>query len=81
MKITNSFPIYTVDIYQDNYRNETLFVHTDYKRIKQLYNQEIRERMQYPNHGYILTLKKWYVYNNYEELESYNNYEQNEQNG
>lgn len=77
MKITNGFPIYTVDIYQDNYHNETLFVHTDYKRIKQLYDQEIRERMQYYEYGYILTLKKWCVYNSYKELESYNNYKQN----
>lgn len=77
MKTISHFPIYTVELYQNDYCNKILYIHTDYKRIKQLYNQEIRERLQY-DCDYTLTLKKWYVYNNYEELKSYNNYEQNE---
>lgn len=47
MKTINHFPIYTVELYQNDYCNKILYIHTDYKRIKQLYNQEIRERLQY----------------------------------
>lgn len=74
MKTINHFPIYTIELYQNDCGNKILYVHTDYKRIKQLYDQEIRERLQY-DCGYILTLKQWYVYNSYVELETYNNYE------
>lgn len=72
MKTISYFPIYTVELYQNDCCNKILYIHTDYKRIKQLYNQEIRERLQY-DCDYILILKKWYVYNNFEILEQYNN--------
>lgn len=76
MKIINHFPIYTVELYQNDYCNKILYIHTDYKRIKQLYNQEIRERLQY-DYDYTLTLKKWYVYNNFEILEQHDDVKHN----
>lgn len=76
MKTIDHFPIYTVELYQDNYCNKILYIHTDYKRIKQLYNQEIRERLQY-DCDYTLTLKKWYVYNNFEILEQHDDIKHN----
>lgn len=76
MKTINHFPIYTVELYQNDYCNKILYIHTDYKRIKQLYNQEIRERLQY-DCDYTLTLKKWYVYNNFEILEQHDDIKHN----
>lgn len=56
VKVINNFPIYTVEIDQDD-NHKIIYIHSNYKRIKQLYDNEIRERLQY-DCDYILTLKK-----------------------